>query len=100
MGDRLPTADLRTDLMPRYTTQPGNGGEWHIYPGGRRVFVRKQAPRASINPPPPRARPGAPRATPPPPPAPAVNPAPPDPTYDAQVGALSKAYESDVAGIG
>lgn len=29
--------------MAGYRTQPGHGGEWHIYPDGRRVFVRKPA---------------------------------------------------------
>lgn len=29
--------------QPRHRTVPGTGGNWHIYPGGRRVFVRKPA---------------------------------------------------------
>jgi hypothetical protein len=41
------TGNARNDQM--FKTVPGRGGEWHVYENGRRVFVAKPKPKASIN---------------------------------------------------
>jgi hypothetical protein len=41
------TGNARTDQM--FKTVAGKGGVWHVYENGRRVFVAKPKPKASIN---------------------------------------------------